>query len=162
MPRSIDDARTWAAAGSLYAVLDSCDTPAVLDRVRALGDEFAVSLYRGSAEENYDTFAPYLVSADADTLEWIVATLWTEHWGILVRSPIDLPALRTHFRKFLMVKSPTGDPWYFRYYDPRVLAGFLPACTEAELSDFFGPVEVFATTAAGGDGLVTFSRGGER
>lgn len=144
-PASLYEVRQVADAGRLYAILDACDAPAVPPKVEALGER-GVSLYRGSAEEAYADIAPYLVAVDSDTFDWILETLWGDPWGVLVESDAPLEVLRTHFRKFLTVKSPEGEDWYFRHYDPRVLAKFLPTCTKEELTGLFGPVRAYGVT----------------
>ncbi|TVQ55912.1 MAG: DUF4123 domain-containing protein, partial [Phycisphaerales bacterium] len=63
-------------------------------------------------------------------------------------SAVSFDAIRRHLRKFLKVKSPEGKTLYFRYYDPRILAAFLPACNEQELRQLFGPLESFITAGA--------------
>ena len=65
----------------------------------------------------------------------------------------DLPIedLRRHFRQFLKIKDTKGNQLYFRYYDPRVLAAFLPNCKPEELGEFFGPVTAFWTKIKGSD-----------
>jgi hypothetical protein len=55
---SVEELRELAAAGRLYAVIDACDTPAVPEKAREVGETRAVSLYRGSADEMYWAFAP--------------------------------------------------------------------------------------------------------
>lgn len=135
-----------AERGSLYAVLDACDEPRIPARMRELGDHRAVSLYRGSAEADLAAIAPYLAAVDGLMLEWIAAHLWTAPWGIFAVSDAGLEAVRTHFRKFLLVDAPDGDKWYFRFYDPRVLARFLPTCDAGQLTDFFGPVSAYGWT----------------
>lgn len=137
--------RNEAVAGRLYAVLDACDAPEVPRRAAALGPR-AASLYRGDAEERLWAIAPYLAAVDPDTLDWITGACWSEPWGIFAISDAPLESLRTHFRKFLTVEAPTGERLYFRFYDPRVLPGWLASCTPAERGAFFGPVERFATT----------------
>jgi hypothetical protein len=141
--------------GTLYAILDACDEPRVPKKTSELGPQRAVSLYRGSAEEDYWAFAPYLVQADEPLLVWIIENLWRDPWGIVAVAPVDLAALRTHFRRFLTVLDPEGRNSYFRYYDPRVLPTFLENCTREELQQFFGPIRAFYVTASGG-GLVRF------
>jgi hypothetical protein len=130
--------RELAGAGSLFAILDACDEPAIPPKVETLGEERGVSLYRGMAEEQYADIAPYLVAVDDMTIDWILGTLWGEPWGIFVVSDAGLATLRTHFRKFLLVDAPSGEQWYFRFYDPRVLAKYLPTCTIEELRAFYG------------------------
>lgn len=139
----LDELRALAEAGRLYAVLDACDTPSVPAMAREVGEARAVSLYRGSAEEEYWAIAPYLFAVDGALLDWIVETLWAEPFGIFAVADTDLEAVRRHFRRFLRVKSPEGEDWYFRFYDPRVLKTYLRSCTRSELSEFFGPVSLF-------------------
>lgn len=135
---SLEELRELAAAGRLYAVVDACDTPAVPEKARELGEARAVSLYRGTVDEQYWAFAPYLFAVDGDVLEWIAADLWTEPWGIFAVADGDIEAVRRHFRRFLLVQAPDGEQWYFRFYDPRVLPGFLATCTQNQIADIFG------------------------
>lgn len=143
---SVFEVRALARAGTLFAILDACDAPAVPPKVESLGDARGVSLYKGTAEERYADLAPYLVAVDDDVLDWILTTLWSEPWGVFAQSAASLEDLRTHFRKFLIARGPNGEEWYFRFYDPRVLAKYLPTCTEPELREFFGPVTAYGAT----------------
>ena len=146
-----------AAAGRLYAVLDSCDSPEVLLRVHLLGRERAPSLFSGRYEAEYSTFAPYLVQCDEDLVRWIAETLATEAWGIFAATPLDLAKLRLHLKKLLVVRDPAGLKMYFRFYDPRVLAIYLPTCTPGELREIFGPVESFGVLAPAADAVTMFA-----
>ena len=139
----LSDLQKLASRGQLYAILDACDAPAVPPKVKELGEENGVSLYRGEAEEDYWAIAPYLVRVDGSVLDWIVTALWEQPWGIFVVAEADLETLRTHFRKFLTAQMPDREKVYFRFYDPRVIQQFLPTCNDAELSEFFGPVQKF-------------------
>lgn len=104
-----------------------------------------MSLYRGTAEEQFADVAPYLVAVDEEVLDWLLETMWSEPWGVLVDSPAGLDALRTHFRKFLVVRAPAPsvEKWYFRFYDPRVLVKYLATCAAEERAEFYGPVRAF-------------------
>jgi len=132
---------------TLFAVLDACDEPRVPEKVRKLGDR-AVSLYRGSAEEDYWAIAPYLAQVDEPLLAWILDNLWSDPWGLLVVAAADLAALRRHFRRFLLVRDPNKREMYFRFYDPRVLPVFLKTCAGQEVDEFFGPIRFFAVAGA--------------
>jgi hypothetical protein len=142
---SLQDLRRMAADGRLFAVLDACDEPTVPPKVAELGPEKAMSLFKGDAEHRQWSVAPYLALVDEKLLEWIVTALWAKPWGVFAVSEADLESLRKHFRRFLIVQDPEGETMYFRYYDPRILAAFLPPCTKDELRTFFGPVKAFAT-----------------
>jgi hypothetical protein len=140
---SLRDVRREAERGALYAVLDACDEPRVLTKVRELGPTNAASLYRGRAEDDLAAIAPYLARVSPAMLDWIGQTFWTDPWGIFAVYDGDLESLRTHLRKFLLVTAPNGDSWYFRFYDPRVLSKFLPTCDDAQLDEIFGSVGAY-------------------
>jgi len=141
---TLQDLKNMAGEGRLHAILDACNEPAVPVKVTELGPEKAVSLYRGRAEHEQWNVAPYLVKVDERLLDWIVTNLWKKPWGIFALAEGDLKTLRRHFRRFLMVEDPEGEAMYFRYYDPRILAAFLPPSTAAELKTLFGPVKGYA------------------
>lgn len=138
--------RSWAESGGLYAVIDACGTPSVPARAQELGEQRAVSLYKGRAEEELWAIAPYLFAVDGVTYDWITSELWGTPWGFLVVANEPVDALRHHFRRFLTVKTPAGEEWYFRFYDPRVLRTYLGSCTPSERVDFFGPVTAVGLT----------------
>jgi hypothetical protein len=157
---SVSQLARWAERGRLYAVLDATGTPSVPPRARALGEGRAVSLYRGRAEEDLFSIAPYLVQLDWPTLEWITSELWPEPWGVFVVADVPLDTLRSHFRRFLVVDGPDGESWYFRFYDPRVLARYLATCTSEEDGAFYGPVTAYGATDLATYGVTLFVRDG--
>ena len=148
-PVSLDRLQAHAEAGRLYAVLDACDAEWVPPLVDGMGEEHAVSLYRGDPEETFWAVAPYLVSVDPALLRWITehAALQDDAWGILLLADVSLPELRRHLRSFLRVLAPNGEPMYFRFYDPRLLPAFLATCTSDELARFFGAASAFIVPA---------------
>jgi hypothetical protein len=135
-----EDWKRLCGTGRLYAVIDSCKEPSVPKKVAEVGPQRAVSLYRGGAEEQYESVAPYLFKVDEAVFDWIEKQLWASPWGIFASAEVALDALRTHFRHFLTVKSTDGKPYLFRFYDPRILPAFLDSCNQEELTKFFGPV----------------------
>lgn len=136
--------RDLARRRSLRAVLESVDAPAVPELAHRLGEERAVSLFRGLPEEKYWALAPYLVEVDEETFEWIRGNLWSgASWGILLESARTVEDLRRHFRPWVVVEDPNGDEMYFRFYDAEVLRTFLASATFQETLDLFGPVTRF-------------------
>jgi hypothetical protein len=142
---TLEGLKQVVARRGLFAILDSCDSPAVRQKVDALG-ELAVSLYRGHADEGYEDVAPYLVRVDNPLLDWIHNSLCNEPWGIFAIAEAAIGDLSNHFRKFLVVEKPDGEKAYFRFYDPRILRALLPACTSDELNQFYGPIETYGIT----------------
>ena len=143
--------------GVIWALIDACDNPSVPSKVYELGGRRAVSLLRGEAETEYAEIAPYLVHVDEFVLQWMVESFWQDPWGILAVARGDLGKLRTHFRKFLTVEDPDGKKMYFRYYDPRILQAFLPACQDEEIHQIFGPVDALGIGDSKGESASFFS-----
>jgi hypothetical protein len=126
-----------------FAVLDGASIPGLLEQLYAEPKPEYVCLYRGELEPDIAEVAPYLARLEPTHpfTAWLFAEGWGRHWGIFALSRSGLKAVRTHLRKFLKVKDAEGRQLHFRYYDPRVLRLFLPACTAQELADFFGPMD---------------------
>lgn len=136
--------------GRLYAVLDASRD----DRIRVLLRESPLtyrSLYDGALGDALGEVAPYIVELDREgaLLDDLVLEGWGRHWGVYISAPPahDLEAVRRHLRHFLMVELPGGQRGYFRFYDPRVLAAFVPTCTRAEQQQFLGELEFHVVDA---------------
>jgi hypothetical protein len=154
---SVLQVRRWAASGRLFALIDACDTPTVPEHAVALGPTRAVSLYKGRAEEELWAIAPYLFAVDGDSYEWITSALWSAPWGVLLLTDASLDDLRHHFRQFLTATTASGEEWYFRFYDPRVMRTYLESCTDDELTKFLGPVRAIGITNADTYGVTVLS-----
>jgi len=135
------EARGLSEAGTLFAILDATNEPRVPERVHRMGSARAVSLYANEAADALSAICPYLVRVDPPTFDWIAEVLWADPWGIFAVAPVDLQTLRSHFRRLLTIRGPTDEEVLFRFYDPRVLAAFLPTCSIDQLDEVFGPVE---------------------
>lgn len=135
---STQQLRRLAESGHLYAVLDACDQPSVPVKIRELGDDKAVSLFKGSTQEDYWAVAPYLARVDVALLRWMYEQLWESQWGIFVFAQVPLMDLYDHLRRFLVVTLPDEKNWFLRYYDPRVLPAFLSTCNDQEWKAFLG------------------------
>lgn len=142
---------------TLYAILDACDEPQVPVKVQELGAERAVSLYRGAAERDYWSFAPYLAIVDQELLNWIVENLWEDPWGIFAVSAAPLNDVRKHFRQFLLVESPDGEQLYFRFYDPRVLPTYLESSNAEECQQMYNIVTDYYVGGSTAESLIRIS-----
>ena len=150
---SLEELKKLASNRYLFAVLDACNLPLAPKKVAELGETRGVSLYRGSAEEEFWEIAPYLVRVEPSLLDWILLNAKSDAWGIFIATKSDLDVVRRHLRHFLKVQSSKGEIWHFRFYDPRVLEFFLPTCSAAELRSFFGPIQAYATVEIGSDSV---------
>jgi len=131
---------------SAYAILDGASIPTLLDLLEEHEPEYAC-LFSGKLDPEVEQTAPYLVRLQpgSDFDRHVMEHGWGHHWGIFATIPKELPfiAARKHFRTFLRVRGPEGDPLFFRYYDPRVLRVYLPTCNEEEAAVLFGPVVAY-------------------
>ena len=66
--------------------------------------------------------------------------------------------MRRHLRRFLTVTDEQRRRLYFRYYDPRVLRVFLPACDGSQLQQLFGPCHAYMLENERGTELVRYSQ----
>ena len=144
----------------LYVLLDAAREPDVLKFIFESKEEYQ-SLYEGATGAQLAHFAPYLVRIPEKSalLEKLVHQAWAKSWGVYLTCAQPLKDLRTHVRRFLMVKLPDGKQVSFRYYDPRVLRIFLPTCTADEIGQFFGPVKQFLIESEDPKLALRFTRG---
>ena len=126
---------------STYAVIDGASCEDLLDKLAEFSPEH-FCLYAGELEADVAEVAPYLVRLEPEGgfVEWLLKEGWGKHWGIFVTAPVDLRAMRKHFRSILLVRDAEDETLYFRYYDPRVIRVYLPTCNAAELRLVSAPI----------------------
>ena len=154
-------ASLWPAGDSLagtqvHMLVDCAADPNLAARIR-LGKLDHDCLFAGPLTARLQAAAPWLVhlsAASAQTRELIGRA--ARHQGILVSAPahVSTRQLRLHFKKLLWVRDEDDRELYFRFYDPRVLAIYLPTCTLDEKRIVFGPVQ--ALHCVDEDGLRSF------
>lgn len=141
----------------IYAVLDGARDPCIHQMVRS--SELAWRcLYAGTLPAELLEVAPYLVHMrpHASFTNDVLSRGWGHAWGIWLISAAPFDDLRRHLRRFLRVQDEAGRRLVFRYYDPIVLATFLPTCTAAELAELFGPIDAFLLEAGPGPQITEF------
>ena len=130
----------------VHAVVDAARDPRIFPMIVGTGLEHCC-LFAGSLTPDLHRTAPHLVhlAAASDFTREFLRLGWGQSWGIMAIAPPDvtLQQLRRHFRSLLRVRHESGRFLLFRFYDPRVLHGYLPTCTPAELKRLFGPVRAF-------------------
>ncbi|WP_185206331.1 DUF4123 domain-containing protein [Sphingomonas sp. NBWT7] len=146
--------REAAARGHLYAVVDPCVDDDAHRWLATLGEDCVSSLYLGEAQANYGDKAPHIVRVDPALLDALPPRFGNAAWGCLIVSQAPPGRVRRHLRGWLSVRSPEGEAWLFRFWDPRRLPTYLRASTVAELDAFFGPITAFATLNAAGEAFV--------
>lgn len=140
----------------VYAVLDGASVPNIIQNLAAFKAK-SICLYRGELDPELAQMAPYLVllTPDSELTNWVLNGIG-HHWGIFAVSKADIREMRKHFRTFLMVYDPDGEPVYFRYYDPRVLRVFLPTCDEEGMKNALDVVDKYYVENEEGKALLLF------
>jgi hypothetical protein len=127
-----------------FMILDAARDDGIFQKLADLDTE-VLCLYIGDKAVELATVAPYLINLKREDsfTQWLLMSGWGKSWGIFLQSSAPFKELHRHFRKFLMVHDEEGTPFYFRFYDPRVLRIYLPTCNEKELEAVFGPVSCY-------------------
>lgn len=139
-----------AQKAPLLAILDAARDPLVYLRIQEC-PERKQSLYEGPEGERLAFLAPYLVALPGDSpfLPQLVREGWGNAWGVFLTCDRPFEEVRRQLRRFLTVElDGKNEKVLFRFYDPRVLRVFLPACSPQEMAEFFGPIEGFLLEAA--------------
>lgn len=146
----------------VYALIDGARDRRLEPMIRLSGLEYAC-LYAGRLAPALERAAPYLVhlAPNARFTRELMTTGWGRSWGIITIVPAEctIQQQRRHFRTLLRVKTEDGRFLVFRFYDPRVLRVYLPTCTEAEVSQVFGPVPHILAESADGQQLLSYRPG---
>ncbi|WAS96592.1 immunity protein Tsi6 family protein [Nannocystis punicea] len=136
--------------GNLYAIIDAARSDRALQLVEESIDPYA-SLYDGEQGRAFDDIAPYLVHLQPSSwlLERLVLEGWGDAWGIYAESGAGFDKVRHHFRKFLKVEV-EGEPrpWFFRFYDPRVLRTFTKVMTAEQRASFMQELDAILFESA--------------
>ncbi|WP_165698631.1 DUF4123 domain-containing protein [Bremerella volcania] len=107
-------------------------------------------LFEGRAADAMMMVAPYLIQFDAST-EFVEQ--WSQRWGknlgIFLISSADETAMRKHARSIFLAEDESGQEYFFRFYDPRVVWPFLQGCTHVERKQFFGDCHCVLCELAG-------------
>ena len=139
--------RLWQEAGDLpaYVILDGAQNLTLFGALHADNAPRWRCLFTGQLEPDMATVAPYLVELEHSSAftRRLLAEGWGQNWGVFLTSQLELPALWRHVRQQVHVYGPNLESLFFRFYDPRVMRGYLPTCSPSQLAEFFGPVDFY-------------------
>lgn len=142
-----------------YTLLDPARMGSDFGKAYDLSIE-GIALRTSIQPEDFETITPHLLPCEVESqlYNWITTDGKGDSWGIFVKSELDLEPLVEQLQKLLIVSMETNGRWvYFRFYDPRVLRGFLPGCEKKQLEELFTGVESFYCEAEDDDFQMHFS-----
>ena len=142
-----------------YALIDAARDYVRIGLARSLSLP-GISLFEGAKGQQLEDVAPHLFLCDpvGQMGEILLAPDGQDGCGVLLDARIDVMQVRRHLRHFLLVRRQRDmKKVYFRFYDPRVLRAFLPACTAHELTRFFGPITAFHCQGDNPGEVLTFT-----
>jgi hypothetical protein len=131
------------AERSVFAIFDLAGQPSVAQKLNSFPANRALSLLSGTRFDAYTAVSPHIVRMDSELAAWIGRDLWKDPWGILIVSEAALEPLFQHFQHFLQVRTADGNPFLFRFFDPRILPTFL-ASADAQTFGFWHQIGAFA------------------
>ena len=136
----------------VYVILDGAQNENLLDVMADAEGLESECLLMDQLEPDMAEVAPYLIHLveDAPFTHWLMENGWAQNWGVYLTSSEPLADVWRHVRQHAQVIDPQGKTLFFRFYDPRVMAAFLPTCSKQQLGEFFGPVDFFVAEAEGG------------
>lgn len=145
--------RELTAAAPRFAVLDAARS----DRIQVLlaeAVEQSRSLYEGIEGDSLAHVAPYLVELTPGSrlFAQLVREGWEQRWGIFIDAPCSFKEMRRHLRRILLVSdADSRSNFYFRFYDPVILAAFVPVATVKQRHELFGDVRAYLAEDETGD-----------
>jgi hypothetical protein len=153
---SVDKARAEEPEVRLYALLDVGQHPDLHLFAEAL-ESPQVSLFDGTPEAAAQVFSPRLISLDspagteaAGLQDRLLATALQRPCVAWLLSPLPLPALGEHLRGWLggMLLDADGSELgevMARFFDPRVLPGFMAMLSAGQKAALLRPIQLWAT-----------------
>jgi tetratricopeptide (TPR) repeat protein len=111
----------------LYCIVDASRSLRIVGLLRESADEWRFlyeGLERPRSRYEPENVAPYLVRLSdpaSPLLDALVREGWGRKWGIYLVSTRPFDDLYEHFRCFLTIDDPVGEPMTFRFYDPTIL-----------------------------------------
>jgi hypothetical protein len=100
------------------------------------------SLFKGTKDEILIDVAPYLFCVDDDFLNKINKPYTSLKHLIAIETNAKIEELLVHLQQFIYQKEGSNE-YYFRFWDGRVLARFLPASNYSILSNFFNEATAY-------------------
>ena len=150
--RALVGAQPAGPPARIHALVDPARDPAIAGELATTGLR-SFCLFGADLPDVLVAVAPHLVPLTTDTrFGHVFASRGRGRaWGVLLASHAPAEALAEHLSGLTRVRLPDGREVLFRFYDPRVLRGYLPTCTSAELERVFGPIEAFLIEGAAGE-----------
>lgn len=145
-----------------YAVLDAARDYSAVAMARIVSPHYQ-SLFEGDRGERLDDVAAHLFQADdrGNVARITLCGAAPGEFGVFLESRADFVTIRKHLRRRLsVIRERDGKRVFFRFYDPRVMRSFLPACAVDEAAAFLGPIDIVRVQDEEPGFVLTFERRG--
>jgi len=131
-----------AYKGRLYALVDAAFDERIYPLLKQYPQQCACLFHGYDLPRDVVAAAPHLVTMTAG--HRLTDALQASDFPLVyVCSYASLANLVLHFRKFINARDRNGHQYYFRFYDPRVFAVFLPSCDRQQLAQWFDCVHAY-------------------
>ena len=148
--------------GRLYAVVDGAVAQSLVQEAKR-GKARVESLLASGSSPYLTAVAPYLIEVGLDSGflgTW--RTMLGKSPGILIESQADFDQVLIQARSIFARKDERGKQSFFRFYDPKLLYGWLSSCTAPQLASFFGCFDAVIVGVESGNRLLRLTRSGDQ
>jgi len=125
-----------------YLLLDGAQIDKLPNRIYSLEDNPQIHwLYQDTAYHALLDLGPALIALPAHSpLEQVFIEHWQDEAGLLIESPAAPESLAEHLRSLIHARVSGDVTLLLRYYDPRVMAHWLPGLDAGQRDRMMGPV----------------------
>lgn len=130
---------------SLYMIVDASADERIYKKIKNSNRSYSCLFDGEKTPEAIKCVAPFLlkIKQHDDFTHWCFNNGLDRHWMILFTAHITpLPQLRRQFKR-LAFANIMGKLLYFRYYDPRVMPGYLKSCCDEKRKYFYKDIRSF-------------------
>jgi Domain of unknown function (DUF4123) len=140
-----------------FVILDGAHFKSKMDQAILLNENHH-NLYTGISPAHLEPLGPFIFEFphNQEFYEWYMENVQANSRGLIVESIHTFNEVKSHFKTLIKVRTESGHNLFFRFYDSRVIRSFLPTCQEAELIDFFGPVQSIFAQSVEADILLNY------
>ncbi len=116
------------------------------------------SLFKGTKDEALEDSGPWIFAVDGRLQEIVDKENGVANrYSVLIESGEEMEAVVAHLKQFIY-QTIEGREYFFRFWDGRVLAKFLPTCESAQLNEIFEDIDCFAVESGKKGEAIVFTQ----
>ncbi len=152
----VKNLRPQSTAQRLYSIVDAAANNEILDYLYSIETLSFDCLFPGDVEPDVFEAAPFLVdlSDHPEVLRKLLDS-WGQAGCIYLHSKHDLDTLQRLLRPLTLAVLPSGEPHFFRFYDPRVMRTAVLDLFPQQAAPFFEGVDAYLVEGSSANKMLT-------